>query len=298
MSSNGTISSTQHDDPAEVARALSVPFTEQVSALSPLNGGALDGSADAPAIPPRGQSVLIRLSRLHAHPDNIREVRPEDVQEMAAGMRVHGVLQPLIVTPHPVKAGHYEILAGHHRAAAAEQARLKEVPCLIRHVSIGSLSAIQIMLIENCHRIELATMDKAVAMGKLRDGGMSNIQIAKACGFTDATVSTYLSLLELDKGSQDRVREGSLPVTEAIRAVRQVRARTPGKGGGRNQREAAALTWEPDHFTSRHPLARKAAALCDARDHNLRRRLGKTACGACWEAVIRSDECLVVAGDE
>lgn len=48
--------------------------------------------------------------------------------------------------------------------------------------------------------------------------------------------------------------------------------------------------WEPDHFTPGHQLAKKAKALCEAREHTLRRRVGKTACGQCWETVIRADE--------
>ena len=58
---------------------------------------------------------------------------------------------------------------------------------------------------------------------------------------------------------------------------------------------AAHGGWEPDHFTSQHPLARKAKALCDGREHQMRRRVGKHACGECRETVIRADERAVTA---
>ena len=58
---------------------------------------------------------------------------------------------------------------------------------------------------------------------------------------------------------------------------------------------APGATWEPDHFTTTHALARKAAALCAAREHTARRHLGGVACGQCWETAIRADERIVVA---
>jgi ParB family chromosome partitioning protein len=81
----------------------------------------------------------------------------------------------------------------------------------------------------------------------------------------------------------------------AIRRTRQRQRKREGKpemGGGE---------WEPDHFSPRHPLAKKAAAMCEARGHTMRRRVGKTACGSCWETVIRADERIVaetLAGQE
>ena len=52
--------------------------------------------------------------------------------------------------------------------------------------------------------------------------------------------------------------------------------------------------WEPDHLGATHPLARKANDMCDAREHTMRRRIGKVACGQCWETVIRQDEQIAV----
>jgi ParB family chromosome partitioning protein len=70
--------------------------------------------------------------------------------------------------------------------------------------------------------------------------------------------------------------------------VRRVRARQRTRQGKPRQ----APAWEPDHFDARHPLARKANAMCDAREHTMRRRIGRVACGQCWETVIRQDQQL------
>jgi len=269
------------------------PFTEQVSGVSPLDGDSLDGTVRSRA-PAAGTSVMMDILKLHPHPDNTRK-SIGDVTEMAASIKQVGILQPLTVSPHPDKAGHYYINAGHRRHAAAQLAGLREVPVIIRRTAIGTASAIQMMLIENWQRADLNPIEKAEALGRLRDGeGWTGKKIAKAIGVTDATVSTYLALLDLAPATRKKVADGRLGVYDAVKAVRKARASRAHAAGRADQRETIALTWEPDHFTSAHPLARKAKALCDAREHNNRRRLGKVACGQCFESVIRDDERLVI----
>jgi ParB family chromosome partitioning protein len=231
---------------------------------------------------------LVHVSRIHPHPDNVREDLG-DLRDMVASVKAHGILQPLIVEAHPELPGAYQLLAGHRRLAAAKQARVEQVPVMIRsgHASQPE----ELMLVENCQRADLNPMDKAEAMGKLRAKGYSNIRIAQSIGMSDATVSYYLSLLVLDPKAQEQIRRGQLSANEAVGIVRRVRAKTRQREG----KPAAGPVWEPDHFTGQHPLARKARALCDAREHSNRRRIGKMgACGECVETVIRADERTVV----
>lgn len=232
------------------------------------------------------------ISQLHPHPDNVRDDLG-DISELAASIAAHGILQPVVVEHHPSKGGHYQIIAGHRRFAAAKRARLEMVPIAFRQSPAGVTEhPEELMLIENCQRRDLNPMDKAEAMGKLRKRGMTAAQIARSIGLTDSTVGYYLSLLDLDVKAQERVRAGGLSAADAVAAVRRTRQRSrakegkPAMGGGE---------WEPDHFTRQHPLARKAQALCDGREHSMRRRVGKLACGECWETVIRADERTVAA---
>ena len=154
------------------------------------------------------------------------------------------------------------------------------------------------MLVENLQRADLNPMDKAEAMGALRKKGYTATRIAERVGLSMSTVSYYLSLLELDLKSQEAIRSGALSAADGVGAVRRVRKRDRAKAG----QPARGAVWEPDHFTSQHPLARKARAMCDAREHSMRRRVGKLACGECWETVIRADERKVAealaAGDD
>ena len=229
------------------------------------------------------------IGQLHPHPDNIRGGLG-DITELAASIAAHGILQPIVVEHHPVKGGEYQILAGHRRFAAAKRARLEMVPITFR-ASNGEQPE-ELMLIENCQRQDLNPMDKAEAMGALRRKGFTAARIARSIGLSDATVGYYLALLDLDVKAQERIRAGDLSAAEGVAAVRRVRKKTRAAGG---KPAMGGGEWEPDHFTAQHPLARKAKALCNGREHSLRRRVGKLACGECWETVIRADERTVAA---
>lgn len=252
------------------------------------------GGQPVPAAPPHelaaapGAAPELPITRVQPHPGNVRQDLG-DLSEMAASIRAHGILQPIAVEPHPRLAGHWQVVAGHRRLAAAKLAGLTSVPVAIRKA--GGAQPEELMLIENLHRADLNPMDKAEAMGALKAKGYSAVRIAKSTGLSDATVGFYLALLDLDKKSRARVRDGSLPAADAVAAVRRVRKRNRAREG----RPEMAPHWEPDHFTSQHPLALRARALCDGREHSMRRRVGKLACGECWETVIRADERTVAA---
>lgn len=229
-------------------------------------------------------SDYCHISRLAEHPGNIREDLG-DLADLAASIREHGILQPIVVRPHPQRHGQFVILAGHRRTAAARLAGLDKVPILIME-GTGPAKDIEIMLVENCQRRDLGPVEKAEAMGALRNRGMTAAQIARRIGLAGSTVSYYLSLLELDEPSRQKIRNGQVSVGDGVEAVRLSRQRARKTTG----RAVPGRAWEPDHFTGQHPLAARAAALCDAREHTMRRRIGKVACGACWETAIRADE--------
>ncbi|WP_431897844.1 ParB/RepB/Spo0J family partition protein [Nonomuraea sp. bgisy101] len=233
------------------------------------------------------QVVEIPLDQIHDHPGNIRDT-VGDISELAASIREHGLMQPLTVQPHPDKPDHYQLLAGHRRRAAAVEAGLATVPAVIRR-DVDEATAIELMIVENVQRADLGPIEKAEAFGRLqKEHGYTATRIAKNTGLSQATVSRSLALLDLDVKTRDRVRRGELAVGDALDLVKRHRAKARKQaGGGRTD-----WTWEPDYLTHTHPLAKKAAKVCDTREHTGRRRLGDIACGQCWEYVIRADERL------
>lgn len=239
-----------------------------------------------------GSLTTTHISRVHPNPRNIRGDLG-DLTDLAASIQAEGIDVALIAYPHPDDDGHVILLDGHRRWAAASIAGLEHLPVILR-AAPSRTDQVKMMLVTGLHSQSLSPMDKARGMGELRDSGMTGARVAKAVGQSIATVSTYLALLELDIASQRRVDRGDLPVVDAVAAVREMRATQRKKAGHQDQRESMAATWEPEHFSPHHPLARGAQALCNNRKHNARRRLGGVACGVCFEEAIRQDAKVVL----
>ncbi len=128
-----------------------------------------------------------------------------DAAEMAAlvaSVREKGVLQPILVRRHPDAANKYEIVAGERRWRASQQARLHEIPVIIREISDSD--ALEISLIENLQREALAPLEEAGAYRRLMaEYNHSQSDMAKAVGKSRSHVANTMRLLELpDKVKQ------------------------------------------------------------------------------------------------
>ncbi len=119
---------------------------------------------------------------------------PERLAELAASIRAHGIVQPIVV--RRLGAERYEIVAGERRWRAAQQAGLRDVPVVIR--DIPDQSAIAIALIENIQREDLNPLEEAQALKRLIDEfDLTHQAAADAVGRSRAAVSNLLRLLEL-----------------------------------------------------------------------------------------------------
>ncbi len=91
------------------------------------------------------------------------DMRPESLAELAESIRSQGVVQPIVVRPigEPDAQGvrRYEIIAGERRWRAAQQAGLREIPAIVRHVA--DEAAIAMALIENIQRENLNPLEEA-----------------------------------------------------------------------------------------------------------------------------------------
>lgn len=231
---------------------------------------------------------MIPVDRLHLNPDNPRQ-DPGDIAGLAASIRASGLKQALIVYPaRDIGPDDYYIEDGWRRLLAMQD-WCSEIPCDIHPVLAGENLAtrnVLTALITGIHRKPLNPMERADGYQALADRGMTAVEIGKLVGLHSSTVTNDLALLELSKDTQDRVRSGKLPVAEALRIVRRHRKNQRRRKGQPDR----GAHWEPDWFTDRHPLARIAKAMCDAREHNSRRRLGNVACGQCFDDAIRADQ--------
>ena len=152
----------------------------------------------------------IPIDKLHPHPNNPR-ADVGDVTELAESIRAKGVLQNLTVVPmaladpkaQPSEAGHYTILIGHRRCAAAKLAGLKEVPCSI--VDMDEKEQLQTMLIENIQRSDLTPFEQAQGFQMMLDLGCTVQEISEKSGFSASTVRRRVKMAELDKAKLKEV---------------------------------------------------------------------------------------------
>ena len=128
------------------------------------------------------------------------DMRQETLAELAASIKVQGVVQPIVVRPVQGNGNgesqRYEIIAGERRWRAAQMAGLAEIPAVVRH--IPDESAIAVALIENIQREDLNPLEEARALSRLiSEFGLTHQQAADAVGRSRAGVSNLLRLLEL-----------------------------------------------------------------------------------------------------
>lgn len=129
------------------------------------------------------------------------------LDDLAASLAEHGVLQPLVVV---AQADGYQIIAGERRWRAAQLAGLEKVPALVRTVT--AQHKLELSLIENLQRKDLNPIETAAAYQVLRDRfGLTLEQISQRVGGrSTSAISNLIRLLRLPDAVQDMVMAGRL----------------------------------------------------------------------------------------
>lgn len=153
------------------------------------------------------RGATLPLSSLEANPDQPRRrFDAEALEELAASLKEHGLIQPIVVTP---KGDTYQIVAGERRYRASQLAGLTEVPVIIR--SMTDQNQLEISLIENIQRRDLNAVETATAYAKLRDQfNLTQDQIATRVHKSLSAVSNVMRLLKLPAIVLEKVADGSL----------------------------------------------------------------------------------------
>ena len=113
--------------------------------------------SETESAPNSADSSLVKLSDLHRPEQQPRRYfDPSSLQELVASIKLHGILQPLLVRPLP--QGGYELVAGERRYRAATEAQLSEVPVVVKE--LDDESALAISLIENLQREDLNPLEE------------------------------------------------------------------------------------------------------------------------------------------
>jgi ParB family transcriptional regulator, chromosome partitioning protein len=154
--------------------------------------------------------VDIPLTRIAPNPyQPRRHMDDSSLEELAASVREHGVLQPVLVTE---TLDGYQLVAGERRVRAARLAGLERIPALVRQ--LANRDQLEVALVENVQRSDLDPIDEATAYRQLIDEfGLTQERVADRVGKARATVANTLRLLDLHPEVQaaiadDRLTEG------------------------------------------------------------------------------------------
>lgn len=152
-----------------------------------------------------------------------RFINEQDLQELAASIKKHGVMQPIVIRPVDDEEFAYEIIAGERRWRAAQLAGLTEIPAIVRDLT--DQVAIALALIENIQRQDLNPIDQALALQRFHEEfGLSHQEIADTVGKARTTVSNLLRLLSLEEEIKELIQQGQIDMGHA-RAILTMKAK-------------------------------------------------------------------------
>ncbi len=155
----------------------------------------------------------IPLEYIEPNPDQPRkDFDEESLEELAASIKLHDVIQPITVTK--VSAKKYQIIAGERRWRAAIKAELKDIPVYIRDAN--SQEKLEWGLLENLERDDLNAIEVALAYRQLMDEcSLTQEELGERMGRNRSTITNYLRLLRLPPNIQAGVRNGDISMGHA-----------------------------------------------------------------------------------
>ncbi|MBL8710993.1 MAG: ParB/RepB/Spo0J family partition protein [Rhodospirillaceae bacterium] len=179
------------------------------------NDAAAAVTGEGGATPVAGQrSVSIEL----LHPGKYQprgSFNPQALEDLAQSIRSNGVLQPILVRPHPTRPrGEFEIIAGERRWRAAQMAQLHDVPVIEKELS--DRDALEIALIENIQRQDLNPLEEAEGYARLMEEfHYTQEELSGRMGKSRSGIANTLRLRELPAPVRAMLADGRLSAGHA-----------------------------------------------------------------------------------
>lgn len=216
---------------------------------------------------PRNQRK-VPIEFLKPNPRNPRRTFSDsELNELAASVKQHGVIQPIVVRPVKGATDRFEIIAGERRWRAAQLAGLHEVP--IVPVDVTDAVALEIAIIENVQREDLNAMEEAQGYHALSDEfKRSPEEIAKIVGKSRSHVANMMRLTKLPSEVQAYIAKGEISAGHARALIGVPDPLTAAKrivAEGLNVRQTEALAHE-EGVPERKPQKARAAGGGKAKD--------------------------------
>ncbi|MBW6411778.1 ParB/RepB/Spo0J family partition protein [Clostridium weizhouense] len=154
----------------------------------------------------KSNNILIPINNIKSDVEQPRKnFDSEKIIELSQSIKLHGVIQPLIVRQKG--EDHYIIVAGERRWRAAKLSGLKELPCII--MDLNNKEILEISLIENIQREDLNPIEEALAYKKLIDDfKITQLELSNRIGKSRVAITNTMRLINLDKRVQQYLIEG------------------------------------------------------------------------------------------
>ncbi len=195
----------------------SIARAERVAALEPTAEArprvVADNDRNASSEGERPQTATV--DSIHPNADQPRRrFDGKELNELAESIAEKGMLQPILVRPHPDDPSAYQIVAGERRWRAAKQAGLDVVPILVKRLS--DREVLEISIVENVQRTNLNPIEEARGYKALIDEfGHTQEEIARAVSKSRPHIANCLRLLQLPEGVIDLITDGKLSAGHA-----------------------------------------------------------------------------------
>jgi ParB family chromosome partitioning protein len=152
----------------------------------------------------------IPVSAIEADPNQPRRnFDDEKLQELAESIKLYGVLSPILVRAAALP-GRYTIISGERRYRASQLAGLAAIPAIVSQGEGEDSRTLAIQLVENLQRDDLSSLERAQAIGALRDAHNLSIRdIAEKLSISKSAVQRSLEILQLPDDLLNALREGA-----------------------------------------------------------------------------------------
>lgn len=157
--------------------------------------------------------TTIRVAQIEARAEQPRKsFEGEALAQLADSIKVHGILQPILV--RAAGSGYYQIIAGERRFRAAKMAGLTEVPVLITEADDETTA--QMALIENVQRENLNPLEEAMAYKELAENyGLTQEKLSEKIGKSRSAIANSMRLLDLPDEVLAMLRDSKLSAGHA-----------------------------------------------------------------------------------
>ncbi len=166
---------------------------------------------------PEPSPTEIPIDAIDPNPEQPRrQFDPQEIAHLADSIRLHGVLQPVVVR----RAGsRYELVIGERRWRASRAAGKASIPAVV--ADVDPPDRLELALVENVQRRDLNPIELALAFQRLAESGATQEEIGQRVGLDRSTIANHVRLLDLGRELQEDVEQGRLGVGHA-KALLQV----------------------------------------------------------------------------